>query len=115
MPVLHQGDLTIFTPSQEAQLKMQEFERKAIQENMIVDQHTASSLIEQKERDTNKPGYLKIYKLMKLIAAGGGATPVPKEEMQMHSASTANNTATTNNNNLVILNLMKRITNGPRF
>ena len=59
---------------EDAQLKMMEFERKAIQENMIVDQHIASLIDEQKEQENTKPGYLKIHRLMKLIASGGKNT-----------------------------------------
>ena len=133
MPITNRtndGIITVIATDAEVS-RMTDLERQAREGNFIVAQHGASLITDDeqnnKERDTTtnpKPGYLKIHKLMKLI--GGGRAdinykdiPVPKEEhhnmIQMHSASTASNNTTNNNSNLIILNLMKRVVNGPRY
>jgi hypothetical protein len=121
MTIIKQGDLTTVTVSPEAEKRMIEFERQAIEQNMVVQQHGASMLEQKSEKPvvkTSAASPLEIYRLMKKIA-GVSETSIPSTvEFQPHVASTTEKSAVTNNkqnnnnnNNLVLRNLMKRIAN----
>jgi hypothetical protein len=121
MPIINkQGELTTVTVSPEAEKRMIDFERQAIEQNMVVQQHGGAAMLEEQEKSTEKPlavegASLKLFKLSKKIA-GQSETSISStlELVQPHiAASTVEKSVTSkqNNNNLVLRNLMKRIAN----
>jgi hypothetical protein len=121
MPIINkQGEVTTVTVSPEAERQMIEFERKAIEQNMVIQQHGAT-MLEQNQpiTKTTSSTPLEIYRAMKRIAGVQDISiPSTSSNVELHSASTTTavsekSKSVTNkqqdNTNLVLRNLMKKI------
>jgi hypothetical protein len=140
MPIVKQeGELTTVTVSPQEEQRIRQFERQAIEANLVVAQHGgAVTMLEQqninniKSDDNGLPNYLKLHQLMKKIAGGGESSyssyVLQPTALELHSAASTTTAAdnsvtnkqnnnTINNNNLVLRNLMKKICSatGPTF